>query len=487
MNILRRAISIFLIAAVMGGVVYIDQRQPEVSEGASSGIVSMAGFPHSIKSNRISSSWFCPGAAAGDGLDSASVFISNPSDTAITAAVSFLSNSPMESQTVEVPARNHSVVDVLRGRTVGVIVPVVEIIGSVGTVEQQLIYAAGDVTSQCVSQTSSSWYFADGFTAQGSSQRLVLTNPYPESAVVNVAYVTKEGKRSPTGLQGLILGPRTSRSLSLAEFGATDESSIALEVKATTGQIIASRMQHYLGGGRLGYSTTIGIPVALNEWWFAAGRTGPQVSERLVVFNPSASLAQVNVSFFGEGITNGTIIDENAAAAAPSATVDIPAGSVLLINTDELADLPKGEHAMVVSSIGKVPVVVEHVLSQITGGSSFTAITNGVPATLATQEWRIPSGLSNGARNALSLVNTTAQDGTYTVSAVGPGGVVDLPQLIDVPIGAAARISLDVPAGVNDGEVVIRSTVPLVVQRRTYRGHGLVGFGIVSALPVISK
>ena len=180
MNIIRRAISIFLIVAVMGGVVYIDQRQTELSEGASRGIVSMAGFPHSIKSNRISSSWFCPGAAAGDGLDSASVFISNPSDTAITAAVSFLSNSPMESQTVEVPARNHSVVDVLRGRTVGVIVPVVEIIGSVGTVEQQLIYAAGDVTSQCVSQTSSTWYFADGFTTQGSSQRLVLTNPYPE-------------------------------------------------------------------------------------------------------------------------------------------------------------------------------------------------------------------------------------------------------------------------------------------------------------------
>ena len=71
MNIIRRAISIFLIAAVMGGVVYIDQRQAEVSEGASSANISMAGFPHSTQSNRISSSWFCPGAAAGDGLDSA--------------------------------------------------------------------------------------------------------------------------------------------------------------------------------------------------------------------------------------------------------------------------------------------------------------------------------------------------------------------------------------------------------------------------------
>jgi hypothetical protein len=37
------------------------------------------------------------------------------------------------------------------------------------------------------------------------------------------------------------------------------------------------------------------------------------------------------------------------------------------INTDNIADLPKGDHAMVVSTLNGSRVVVEHVLSQRTG------------------------------------------------------------------------------------------------------------------------
>jgi hypothetical protein len=84
-------------------------------------------------------------------------------------------------------------------------------------------------------------------------------------------------------------------------------------------------------------------------------------------------------------------------------------------------------------------------------------------------------------------VNTTAVDGTFTVSAIGPGGEIALPSLVDVPLGAASVIGQDVPEGLTDGEVVITATVPIVVQRRTTRGHGLVGFGIVGALPVMKQ
>ena len=56
-----------------------------------------------------------------------------------------------------------------------------------------------------------------------------------------------------------------------------------------------------------------------------------------------------------------------------------------------------------------------------------------------------------------------------------------------MPLGAASLVSLDVPEGVNEGEVVITTSVPVVIQRRTTRGHGLVGFGIVGALPVREK
>lgn len=473
--------------AVGGIVVAVDSHVGKESIGATSAIVDFAGFPQVPEGTRISTSWFCPGAAAGDGITAASVVIVNPSDTEITATVNYFSDVPAVAETFSVAARSRKEVDVLRGQTVGVLVPVVEIIGSFGSVEQELIYAAGDVTSQCVSQTSNTWYFADGFTAEGSTQRLVLTNPFPESAVVNVSYTTTNGRRSPAILQGIILDARSARSISLADAGAQNEARLAVEVIASTGQIIASRIQHYMGAGRLGYSTTVGTPMAQRDWWFTSGRTGPLVSELLMVFNPSDSLAQVNVSFFGEGITNGIGVDQLSNIAAPSTAIDIPAGAFVAINTDALVDLPKGDHAMVVSSINKVPVVVEHVLSQSVGGSSFTAITNGIPDGLVSKKWKIPSGVLNGARNALSILNTTGIDGTFTVSASGPGGQVELPLLVDVALGGASVISIDVPADVKDGELTITATVPVVVQRRTTRGHGLVGFGIVGALPIRSR
>jgi hypothetical protein len=486
MNIVRRIIGTVLIVAAGAGVIAIDRQGGATQDGAASALVTLGGFPQAVAGSRISTSWFCPGAAAGDGLDAATVVISNPSDVAITASLSLFSDAAAETQNISVAPRDRLSVDVLRGRTVGVVVPAVEIIGGIGTVEQQLVYAAGDVTSQCVSQTSNAWYFADGFTAEGSSQRIVLTNPYPESAVVNVSYTTAEGRRTPANLQGVILPALSAKSLSMSDVGAANESQIAVEVIATTGQVIASRMQHYIGGGRLGYSTTVGTPEALKDWWFTAGRTGSQVTEQLVVFNPSEVEAQLNVAFFGEGITNG-VIAETSTAALPSEAVTIPAGGIVYINTDNIADLPKGDHAMVVSTLNNSRVVVEHVLSQRTGGSSFTAITNGIPAGLVSTKWRIPSGLAKGARHALSVLNTTATDGTFTVSAIGPGGLLDLPNLVNVPIAAASLISLEVPEGVNEGEVVITATVDVAIHRRTTRGHGLVGFGIVGALPVRGK
>lgn len=487
MNILRRIFATLLVAGALAAVIAIDRQGGRVSDGASGALVSLGGFPQAVSGSRISTSWFCPGAAAGDGLDGARVVVSNPGDVDVTASVTLLGGDSAESSTVVVPGRSQLDVDVLRGRTVGVIVPIVEIIGSVGTVEQELIYAAGDVTSQCVSQTSDTWFFADGFTAEGSSQRIVLINPYPDTAVVNMTYTTSAGRRSPSALQGIVLPAKTVKSISMADVGATNEARVAVEVVATTGQIVASRMQHYLGGGRLGYSTTVGSPSPLGEWWFTSGRTGTQVTEQLIVFNPSDRAAQVNVSFFGVGITNGIPLDQASSAALPSQAVDIPAGEIVAINTDSIADLPKGDHAMVVSTLNSARVVVEHVLSQRTNTSAFTAIVNGVPAGLVSTTWKVPSGLGKGARNALSILNTTSVDGTFTVSAVGPGGLLGVPGFIDVPLSAASLISLDVPDGVADGEVVITASVPVVVQRRTTRGHGLIGFGMVGALPVRMK
>ena len=484
MRHVRQVLGFLLVAAGIAGIVVVDRHDVPASEGAAAAGGALSAFPQVSEGRRISSSWFCPGAAGGDGVTNAYVNISNPGETDLVASVSFMSAGPAVDQRVVVPPRSRTQVEFLKGSTVGVVAPVVELIGTVGTVEQQLDFPGGDVTSQCVPDTSASWYFADGFTAEGSSERIVITNPYPDPAVVDVGYTTRDGARKPANLQGLIVAPRSSKSLGMGELGAQNEPRLAVRVAATTGRVVASRIQHYVGLGRLGYSTTVGNPRALPQWWFVSGRTGPQVEELLILFNPGEKESLVQVTFFGPGITNGIPVDQDNAAATPTQEITVPAGEIVAVNTDQVADLPKGDHAMVVSSLNDVPVVAEHVLSQRTGGSSFTAVTNGLPDGLLSGTWRLPSGLVGGALNAITVLNTTADAATVTVSAYGPGGKVAIPGLENVALGPASTLALDVPADVPPGEVVIESTQPVAVQRRMARNHGLVGFTIVSALPV---
>jgi hypothetical protein len=482
--VVRRLATFLLIAASVAGIVLVETRDSPPEEGASLALVSLSGYPQATETVRISTSWFCPGAAAGDGITSASVVISNPGDTEMKAAISFLGSGESESESVVVPARSRESYDILRGLGVGVVAPVVEIVGSVGSVEQRIEFAAGNVTSQCASQTSPTWYFADGHTLEGSKHRLVLVNPFPESAVVNVSFTTLDGERNPSSLQGLILPARSARSISLTESGARDERRIAVEVRATTGQIVASRIQHYLGGGRLGYSTTLGNPVPLTEYWFASGRTGANLTEQLIAFNPGEEDVTLNIAFFGDGITGGGDPSEGEVEPLPNAQVTVAAGAIQAISTDEIADLPKGDHSMFVSVVDGGGIVVEHVLSQSIGRSFFTAVTNGIPGPLVSRKWLVPTGVAEGSDNLLSVLNASNDAGTITVFAVGPGGTVAVPELTDVPLAAAQLLTIEPPESARIAELLITSSVPLVVQRRTSRGSTLVGFGIVGALPV---
>ena len=68
MKLLRRAVAFVLLAAVSAVVVVVDRHSGKESVGASSAIVEFAGFPQASDGTRISTSWFCPGAAAGDGI-----------------------------------------------------------------------------------------------------------------------------------------------------------------------------------------------------------------------------------------------------------------------------------------------------------------------------------------------------------------------------------------------------------------------------------
>jgi hypothetical protein len=99
--------------------------------------------------------------------------------------------------------------------------------------------------------------------------------------------------------------------------------------------------------------------------------------------------------------------------------------------------------------------------------------------------WVAPSGISSGIDDALLVLNATPVDSVVTVSQIGPAGEVVITGLESVVLPASGLISIPVPVGISNGEVVVRATVPVVVQRMLLRGHDLIGRSAVLALPTI--
>ena len=129
--------------------------------------------------------------------------------------------------------------------------------------------------------------------------------------------------------------------------------------------------------------------------------------------------------------------------------------------------------------------MVEQVINRRVGNTVGTSVVLGAPMGANSTVWTAPSGVSSGIDDALLVLNSTPLDGTVTVSQIGPAGEVPIAGLESIALPASGLVSIAVPAGVSNGEVVIRASIPVVVQRMLLRGHDLAGRSAVLALPTI--
>ena len=465
-----RQLAVFVLSLLMvGAMVLTNQRDNAVVESL---VTPVPVMPVVSVDQRISTSWFCPGVPGNDGTISGSIIVSNPSDADFNATVTRLGVgvSPVVTA-VTVAARSQAVVNVKEGIESPFISTIVEILGGVGTAEQFINHPAGNSVAQCANEPATDWYFADGFTGADSLDHIVLTNPYSDSTVVDVSFVTTESTREPSRLHGFVIPPRSVIALNMADEGARNEPVVAVEVHASAGKLVVGRSQHYLGDGRLGYTMALGASGLSSEWWFADGE----------ILNPTRSDATLSVMF-----VNGA----NPDTQSEPASVIAPAGSVTLFDTGTLPNVPNGRYGIIVSTVGEPGVeapgiVVEQVVNRRVGNTVGTSVVLGAPMGAMSTVWVAPSGVSSGIDDAMLILNATPIEGTVTVSQIGPAGEVAIAGLESVLLPASGLVSIPVPAGISNGEIVVRATVPVVVQRMLLRGHELTGRSAVLALPTI--
>lgn len=362
----------------------------------------------------------------------------------------------------------------------------VEINGGVGSVEQRITHQGGDSLALCANAPAHDWFFADGFTGADSVEQIILTNPYSDSTVVDISFVTLETKREPANLQGFVLLPQSVTVLSMDEQGARNERVVAVSIRASSGRLVAGRSQHYLGQGRLGYTMSLGASSTSDQWWFPDGEKDPSIVEQLVIFNPGNTDRTLSVVF----ITTGEV-----ASSIEPATITAPAGRVVTFNTASFPSLPDGRYGILVAVVDSPTdlelvgssdqIVVEQVINRGEGNLVGTSVVLGMPTEAASTTWVAPSGATAGLDDTIVVLNTTSDAATLTVQSVGPAGAIAISGLENLVVPESGLILITVPIGLPIGELILRATTPVIVQRLLTRGHDLFGRSAVMALPVV--
>ena len=216
---MKRAI---LVAVVVLGVLGVFAASRAEPKAAAPFFTQLAppGPPFVPTGDFVTSTWYCPGTPS-KGSDGTSRFggevvVANPTDAPLTGRVRLLSDGQapvLQQVSVAAHDRQTFVVDDLV--TSDYASAVVELDGGRGIVEQKAIHPSGEAVASCANATSSDWYFADGFTVDGSTDVLVLTNPFPQAAIVDVTFGLEGGIREPSALQGLVVAPNSVRSIDL--------------------------------------------------------------------------------------------------------------------------------------------------------------------------------------------------------------------------------------------------------------------------------
>ncbi len=313
--------------------------------------------------------------------------------------------------------------------------------------------------------TGDSWWFAGVDTSVGSISRLVLSNPTPAVAVVDLTFYGPKGIESAVGARGIPIAPRSRQSLDLARF-APGRDALTLRVKATRGRVAAA----------VNLARVNGVSPAGNEWLASSEPPATEVlvnagdsgdgEQHLVITNPSGreALVQVRVldvngPFTPKSLTNLRIKPGRTVVKNVSADTEASAAA-LLVTTDQ-------EQSIVLASL-----LSENASAPVDLSSSSSSQVLDGPAV-------IPAFA--GTRLSLAFASAQAGGGAVRVQGYDDSGK---------PVGEPTRVAVKAKTTKTVDVGVARATTYLVATVddgsrlqgvATY--HGPAG---VSAIPIVS-
>lgn len=476
----RAAVLVALVIAVVAFVATDRNRAPRIDPVFTVlGDPTMPFVPHG---ELLTASWFCPGVPAGEGLGGA-VVVANPSDAPVQGTVTAFTDAvdvAAASKRITVEPRATLEVDLGALQPTGTFLSaLVELAGGAGFVEQRADHPAGSAVAPCANSTSDEWTFADGFTMAGSTEQLVITNPYPAPAIVNFRFATVNGVSEPGRLQGFVV---EGRSVAVVDQSSLprDEAMLAARVTATRGRVVVARAEDFKGGGRAGFTMSLGAPALSDQYYFVDGEVGQGITATYSIYNGSDQAVDVDAVFLGIPVDPAATTQPDYLNLQPIRVEPRQVRQFTVSKGDgsDVKGVPDGKYSLVFSTFSARSIVVERALTRPAGDGIATTVVLGAPGSFASQRWSMAVGTSMAVPDVLRILNATGLDGTVTVKSIGPGGETPITGLTDLALAPNGLLSVDfsnVDRAILGRPLVVEATQNILVERLLPRAEGLRG------------
>ncbi len=399
----------------------------------------------------------------------------------------------------------------------------VEVTGGQVAVGHLLRGRLGASQGPCASNPATSWFFPAGTTRAASREVLVAYNPFPDEAVLDIAFSTDDGRRTPEAFQGRIVPAGRLAVLEVSDV-VTVRDIVATDVRVRSGRVAVERLAVFdpdagasvrteasgagtttttRAGGRPGSTTSttapratgtrittpddvdahaysaagtsvdLGSPVAAPMWVFPSspGRDA-DVREEYLLYNPGKEAAQAVIGV--------TLEAEPGADPPPTVepfTVTVRPEQYARVSLDNDDRVPVGQrHTDIVFTTNGVPVIAERFVRR-RAGANVPGLDLLIGSPLAATSWVVPAASVEGASSsAITVVNPDATRSVRVrVSVVGGGAVRDVggAATLDVPAGSSRTVDIALVDTEHPLGAIVQADGPVVVGQEVTLGRPL--------------
>lgn len=429
-----------------------------------------------------STTWFCPGGSGRDRGAELVIELLSVAAEPRRATVTIAPGGPVavegSSFDLEIEPGDRLVLEPAdRAERAVWVGAVVEVDGPDVIVEQSVVGEVGGVgRSPCLTRTATRWIVADGATrstALGERFIVMMLNPFPDDAVVDIEFVADVGSDS---LEGVVV-PASE----VVGIDVTDEvpvaGHVAVLVNVVAGRVAVSRIQ-------LADSPTTGSGVRIAPatpegallWYLPSSAIGPGRRDLVAVANPSFDLtAEVDLEI---------LTYDPESTAEPIALTVRPRRSVTVDLSSDVRLANLGSFTVLVRSEAPVAASLDSVVLEGMGQTGGMTALAGADA--AARRWLAPVVATLPGEDFSLVIVNPSRIGIALVDLLVDSEVVSR---LELAPGRRVRIDPDeLPAETSRPVVEVEASLPVVVGREhvglTSRSAAL-GIAISPPVPLL--